>query len=71
MKRNLKLFVWEGVFCDWTCGVAFALAETPEEARAILTNQSKDWEKEEFKTELSSNPKVYEDKMGIHTRGGG
>lgn len=28
----MKLYVWENVLCDWTCGIAFALAPNKEEA---------------------------------------
>lgn len=29
----MKLFVWTEYSCDYTCGVAFAMAETIEQAR--------------------------------------
>jgi len=32
----MKLFVWEDVLCDYTCGQMIALASTIEEAREIL-----------------------------------
>jgi len=32
MKKPLKLFVWHGVFCDYTCGMAVAIARTKEDA---------------------------------------
>lgn len=32
-QAQLKLFVWRRVFVDYTAGVAFALAETVEQAR--------------------------------------
>lgn len=36
MKRSLKLFVWEEVLCDYTCGIMFAVARNVAEARAQL-----------------------------------
>lgn len=27
-----KLYVWEGVFCDWSCGIAVAIAKTKPQA---------------------------------------
>lgn len=33
---NLKLFVWRGVLTDYTYGVAFALAASAEDAKALL-----------------------------------
>ena len=35
-RKKMKLFVWEGVLCDHTCGMMVALAHTVEEARAEL-----------------------------------
>lgn len=32
----LKLFVWEGVFCDYADGIAFALAHTADQARELI-----------------------------------
>jgi len=37
----LKLFVWNEVYCDYTCGVAFALAETKEQAEQLLLDAAK------------------------------
>ena len=30
---QLKLYVWEGVLCDYSCGIMFALAHDVDEAR--------------------------------------
>lgn len=38
-KKKMKLFVWPGVLTDWSSGIAFALAESPEEAKAILVTR--------------------------------
>lgn len=35
-ERKLQLYVWEGVFCDYSDGVAFALAGSADEARALI-----------------------------------
>lgn len=32
----LRLYVWEPVLTDWTSGIAFALARSPQEAKAKL-----------------------------------
>lgn len=37
--KNLKLFVWEDVCCDYTAGIMFALAESPAEARIELLKE--------------------------------
>ena len=34
---KLKLYVWEEFSCDWTCGIAFAIAESKEEAKTLCT----------------------------------
>lgn len=34
-----KLYVWEGVLCDYTDGIAFALAESPEKAAEMLKKE--------------------------------
>ena len=36
MDKDLKLYVWQEVFCDYTCGIAFALAHDEEEARHLI-----------------------------------
>ena len=36
MSRKLKMYVWEGVLCDYTCGMAVALAHSAEEAKELL-----------------------------------
>lgn len=36
MDPNLKLYVWENVLTDYTDGVMFALATSPEQARELL-----------------------------------
>lgn len=68
MKRNLKLFVWTEVDCDWTCGIAFALAETAEEAREILRKMlsphGRTWQ------EIDAEPEVFENKVGFAIGGG-
>lgn len=34
--KKLQLYVWRKVLADWTSGVAFALAESPEQAADLL-----------------------------------
>lgn len=33
---KLKLYVWENVLCDHTCGIMFALAHSIKEARKLI-----------------------------------
>jgi len=69
MKNKLKLFVWEDVLSDFTSGIAFAIAETEQEAREILLNKESC-----LASDASFNghkPKVYNDKMCYTLWGGG
>lgn len=69
MKRNLKLYVWENVFSDYTHGLAVVLASSVEEARVLLKSQKLfDWEEDEID---ANEPVVYEDKVAVFVRGGG
>lgn len=36
MRKKLKLYVWHGVLYDYTPGIAFALATSPEEAKELI-----------------------------------
>jgi len=69
MNKKLKLFVWRGVLTDYTSGIAFALAETEQEAREMLL-------KKEDALSMDSDfngkkPEVYEDKKCFTLWGGG
>lgn len=70
--NNLKLFVWQGVLCDYTSGIAFALAKNVEEAReAILVEYRKELNDLEFAKELEAEPIVAEVTQGFFLFGGG
>ena len=69
MKKKLKLFVWQDVLTDYTSGIAFAIAETEQEARGMLLK-----EESCLANDASFNgnkPEVYEDKMCQTLWGGG
>ena len=66
MRKRLKLYVWHDVLRDYTDGIAFALAESVEEAREMV--------KEDVgcaEGEFDVEPTVYESKMVCHIWGGG
>jgi hypothetical protein len=71
VPKKLKLYVWEEVLCDYTCGIAFALAETKEEALELI-DKSREWGKpsDELK---NIEPKVYAttEKIAYAISGGG
>jgi hypothetical protein len=55
----VKLFVWDKVLWDYTPGMAFAVAETVEEARAMPRERSGHWQDFEG-GELDVEPRVSE-----------
>ena len=67
MKKGLKLFVWEDVLVDYTSGVMFALAESVEEARAMLRTENMI----SITKDVQQEPKVYTDKFHFALYGGG
>ena len=74
----MKLFVWRNVLCDYTCGIAVALATNVEEARSVILRdmstkeQRYHWYQEELENEIAKPPdKVVNRPFGIHCRGGG
>ena len=44
----MKLYLWEKVLCDYTCGVIFAIATSLEDARRVARETYKNtyWEAE-------------------------
>jgi hypothetical protein len=65
----MKLYVWHNVFCDYTCGIAFAMAESAEEARRLIRENAEDWE--DIDGALADEPEVYDGPHGEHILGGG
>ena len=71
---NLKLFVWDELFSEYTNGIMIALAESKEEAMAIIIDRAEkdisgplkgkyvDIIKEDLER---CNPKVFYDKIGL------
>ena len=66
MEKQLKLYVWEDVLTDYTPGIMFALAESPEEARELIREKC-DYVGEE----LEQEPECYETPVGFAVWGGG
>ena len=66
--NTLKLYVWEDVLTDYTSGIAFALAESIEQAReAIREKGLSDYRMKD----LDSDPLVVEQPEGFYLYGGG
>ena len=71
-KGELKLFIWRGIRCDYTCGIGFAVAATKEEAIESIRKVSEDWEWRSYAGELLTNePEVHDPPYGGWISGGG
>lgn len=57
-SRGLKLYVWEDVLCDYTCGVIFALARDVREARRLAIAAGDDYGSA-VADAVEAKPKVY------------
>lgn len=66
---KLKLYVWEGVFTDYTSGIAFAMARDVDHARRLIAKEMGLTESD--KSELCTTPKAYSCPHGGGCRGGG
>jgi hypothetical protein len=69
----MKLYVWRGIWADYTDGLAFALAHTVDEARAlILAGMGYGPEDEWLSKQLfTRDPEVYATPYGFGVQGGG
>jgi hypothetical protein len=74
MEKDLKLFVWEDVLTDYTPGIAFALAETKEEAINLIIEKHqvdhKYFPDVFYKELLENEPDIYHSKCGFYLDGG-
>jgi hypothetical protein len=65
VSKPLKLYVWEDVLCDYTCGMAVALAHNEDEARSLLVKATYDFNAGYFAKEpdhvheMTDGPVVY------------
>jgi hypothetical protein len=66
-QKNLKMFVWEDIFCDYTSGMACALAHDVEEARWLITNEIG---ADEIPGDLLGNPRIVTKPSGFSCRFG-
>lgn len=66
-REVLKLYVWEDVNRDYTCGVMFALAHSEEEARELIAKSGQTFVDED----LEKTPKVFDSPVGFSFFGGG
>jgi hypothetical protein len=73
IKQNLKLYVWEDVFCDYTCGMAMAIAESKKEAIKLITKNMENWETSKIRELEKNEPNIHEldEKPSYYVTGGG
>jgi len=55
-EKTLKLYIWEGVLCDYYCGMIVALAHSIEEARKIV--KKTDPYIKYYLKDLDKNPRI-------------
>ena len=68
MDNDLKLYVWEGVLCDYTCGVIFALAHDVREARQLVLAGGGN---SVYTSDMVAEPQVFDSPIGFSVLGGG
>ena len=51
-----KLYVWDDVLTDNTSGIAVAVAETVEQARATILAKAEGYEKKELAKDIAEEP---------------
>jgi len=54
--KTLKLYVWEGVFCSYGCGMIVVLAHDIEEARRVILKT--DEFAKYYPEDLAKQPKI-------------
>jgi len=64
----MKLYVWENVLVDYTDGIMFALANSAEEARAVILEECS---LQSVVTDLKSEPRAVDKPEGFIIWGGG
>lgn len=70
LRSKLRLYVWTGVFVDYTSGIAFALAYDADHARKLIAKSYVDYDR--AMKELAGDPDgVYSRPHGDCCSGGG
>lgn len=66
--KKLKLYVWEDVLTDWTSGIMFALANSPDQARKVILKKSGN--SISVAQDLAQEPRVIDEPEGFYVFGG-
>lgn len=65
--KKLKLYVWEDVLTDWSSGVMFALASSPDEARKVILEKT---DSPRIAADLQQEPVEIDKPEGFYVFGG-
>jgi len=63
--KNLKLFVWENVLCDWQCGHIAVLALSVEHARKVVRDTLEAYQLSSLLEVFTEEPTIYTDSVAI------
>lgn len=63
----MRLYIWRDIFCDYTCGIAFCMAHSLEEAFSVMKAKLAP---HDF-SQLTGDPEVHDEPFGSHVWGGG
>jgi len=69
-RRKLRLYVWPEYRTDYTSGMAFAIAHSEDQARAMVTKKY-DYKGMGWSPDFGPSPEVYELKPIAFEVGGG
>jgi len=77
-STQLRLYVWHEFACDYTCGIAFAIAQNEEEAKDVILGRStsrytSQYTSRYIRTQLDNiRPEVFElnSPVGFYVEGG-
>jgi len=69
MAKKLKVFVWDKVLCDATCGIIVVVAKDVEEARKLAIKEGNEYRS--VIDAVSHEPEVVEIEKAFVVWGGG
>ena len=68
--KKLKLFVWENVLCDWTCGHIVVFASSVQNAREVVRATIDGCDHHSLLEVFTKDPIIYDDAVAIPCWGG-
>ena len=70
-KRQPSLYVWRNVLYDYSAGVIFAIATSPDEARQAVIENAEEWRRGSLAAAMATEPECYPAPYGTFLHGGG